>query len=172
MSDTSTLEDVRPVTAGPRPLVWRKLGLALLAVIVLAGFFGLLGDRSGSVEGESGDGHHLRLEYAASSRPGLDVPFEITLTKPEGLDLEETLALTGEYLDMYETQGWYPEPTEQTRDGEWVYLTFATEGQPEMVIDFDAYIQPAAVRSRDGRIAVVVDGEPVAPLSFRTVLFP
>lgn len=82
------------------------------------------------------------------------------------------MAITGDYLDLYETQGWYPEPTEQTQDGEWVYLTFATEGQPVMVINFDAYIQPNAVLPRSGQLAVVVDGQPVDPLSFRTVLFP
>lgn len=144
----------------------------MLALVVLAGLFGFLGDRVGVVERAGPEGHQLRLEYAETSRPGLDVPFEIRLTKPEGLDPEVTLAITGDYLDLYETQGWYPEPTEQTRDGEWVYLTFATEGQPVMVIDFDAYLQPNAVRPRSGQLAVVVDGLPVDPLSFRTFLFP
>lgn len=172
MAEVSTLDGVRPVADGPRALFWRRGGFLLLVLVVLAGLLGFLGDRVGVVEGPAGDGHHLRLEYAATARPGLDVPFEIRLTRPEGLDPEVTLALTGEYLDMYETQGWYPEPTEQTRDGEWVYLTFATEGQPEMVIDFDAYIQPTAVRPKSGQIALVVDGQPVAPLPFRTFLFP
>ncbi len=144
----------------------------MLVVVVVAGLFGFLGDRVGVVEGTAGDGHHLRLEYAQTSRPGLDVPFQITVTRPEGLDPEVTLAITGDYLRLYETQGWYPEPSEQTRDGQWVYLTFATEGQPVMVIDFDAYIQPNAVLPRSGQLAVVVDGEPVDPLSFRTFLFP
>ncbi|MCK0114095.1 hypothetical protein MWU75_18285 [Ornithinimicrobium sp. F0845] len=168
----STLDGVRPASAGPRSLLWRRGGFGLLVLFVAAGVFGFLGDREGVVEGPAADGHHLRLEYAESARPGMDVPFEITVTRPEGLDPEVTLALTGEYLDMFETQGWYPEATEMTRDGEWVYLTFATEGQPVMVIDFDAYIQPNALRARSGELAVVVDGEPVDPLSFRTVLFP
>lgn len=167
----STLDGVRPAEAGPRSLLWRRVGFLLLVLFVAAGLFGFLGDRHGVVEGSSG-GHELRLEFARSARPGLDVPFEITVSRDRGLDAEVTLALTGEYLDMYETQGWYPEATDMTRDGEWVYLTFATEGQPEMVIDFDAYIQPNAVRPRSGQLAVVVDGEPAEPLSFRTVLFP
>ncbi|WP_256838799.1 hypothetical protein [Ornithinimicrobium faecis] len=172
MSKTSTLDGVRPVTAGPRPLLWRRVGFLTLVLVVLAGLFGFLGDRVGVVEGPAGDGQHLRLEYAATSRPGLDVPFEIRVTRPEGLDPEVTLAITGDYLRLYETQGWYPEPSEQTRDGQWVYLTFATEGQPVMVVDYDAYIQPNAVLPRSGQLAVVVDGEPVDPLSFRTFLFP
>lgn len=172
MAESSTLSDVRPVHRGPRPLTWRRTGSGLLVLFVLAGLFGLLGDRSGVVEGAAADGHHLRLAYAETSRPGADVPFEIRVTRAEGLDPEITLALSGDYLDMYETQGWYPESTEQTRDGAWVYLTFATEGQPVMVIDFDAYIQPDALLPRSGELALVVDGEPVDPLSFRTFLFP
>lgn len=167
----STLDDVRPASADPRSLLWRRAGFGILVLFVGAGLFGLLGDREGVVEGSSG-GHDLRLEFAQSARPGMDVPFEITLTRERGLDAEVTLALTGDYLDMFETQGWYPEATDMTRDGEWVYLTFATEGQPVMVIDFDAYIQPNALLTRSGQLAVVVDGEPVDPLSFRTVLFP
>ena len=172
MAESSTLSDVRAAHRGPRPLIWRRTGSILLVLFVLAGLFGLLGDRTGVVEGAAADGHHLRLEYAVTSRPGMDVPFQIRLTRAEGLDSEVTLALTGDYLDMYETQGWYPEPTEQTRDGEWLYLTFATEGQPVMVIDFNAYIQPNALLPRSGELALVVDGEPVDPLSFRTFLFP
>ncbi|WP_109473580.1 hypothetical protein [Ornithinimicrobium cavernae] len=172
MSEMSTLVDVRPVSKGPRPLLWRRTGFFLMLLVVLAGLFGFLGDRVGVVEGNAPEGHHLRLEYAASARPGLDVPFEVTLTNPEGLDPEVTLALTGEYLDIYETQAWYPAASEEKRDGEWLYLTFATEGQPVMVIDFDAYIQPTSRGIHDGEIALVVDGTPVDPLSFRTVLFP
>lgn len=168
----STLSGVRPASAGPRSLLWRRTGFGLLVLFVAAGVFGFLGDREGVVEAPAADGHRLRLEYAESARPGMDVPFRITLTRPEGLDPEVTLGLTADYLAMYETQGWYPEATEMTRDGEWVYLTFATEGQPEMVIDFDAYIQPNAVLTRSGLLALVVEGEPVDPLSFRTVLFP
>lgn len=169
---SSTLDGVRPVSEGPRSLLWRRVGFLVLLLVVLAGLFGFLGDRTGVVEGPAADGHRLRLEYAATSRPGMGVPFTIQLTRPEGLDPEVTLALTGDYLELYDTHGWYPEPTDQTRDGEWVYLTFATEGQPEMVISYDAYIQPNAVRPRSGQLAVVVDGRPVDPLSFRTVLFP
>lgn len=172
MAESSTLSDVRPVHRGPRPLIWRRTGSVLLVLFVLAGLCGFLGDRAGVVEGTAADGHHLRLEYAETSRPGVDVPFEIRVTRAEGLDPEITLALSDDYLDLYETQGWYPEPTEQTRDGEWLYLTFATEGQPVLTIDFDAYIQPNAVFPRSGELALVVDGEPADPLSFRTFLFP
>lgn len=172
MAETSTLDGVHPVAEGPRRLLWRRAGFVVLALVVLAGLLGFLGDRVGVVEGPTGDGHHLQLEYAQTSRPGLDVPFEIRLTRPEGLDPEVTLAITGDYLRLYETQAWYPEPSEQTRDGEWLYLTFTTHGQSEMVIDFDAYIQPNAVLPRSGQLAVVVDDEPVGPLSFRTFLFP
>lgn len=172
MSDMSTLEDVRPVQAGPRSLRWRTAGCVVLGLVVAAGLFGFLGDRVGVVEGASGQGQQLRLEYAETSRPGLDVPFRITLAQQEGLASEVTLALTADYLQIYETQGWYPEPSEQTRHGQWLYLTFATEGEQELTVDFDAYIQPTATGSHPGKLAVVVDGEPVDPLSFSTLIFP
>ena len=37
---------------------------------------------------------------------------------------------------------------------------------------YDAYIQPAAQRGRDGTLAVLTDGREVARVSFRTRLLP
>lgn len=155
-----------------RSLLWRRLGVGALTVLVAAGLFGLLGDQTAVVEARSGDSMHLRVTYASSARPGQDVPFEIEVSDPAGLAPQITLALTADYLDIYETQGWYPATTDETRDDEWLYLTFATQEQPTMTVGFDAYIQPNSVRGRQGQVAVVVDGVPRDPVSFRTQLFP
>jgi hypothetical protein len=171
MPTLSTLQDV-PQAGSRRSLVWRRSAVAVLALLVLGGLVGFFGDRVGVVEGDSGDSIHLRVSYATVTRPGQDVPFEIEVTDPAGLDQEVTLALSADYLDLYETQAWYPAAADETRDGEWLYLTFVTEGRSTMVVGFDAYIQPDQVRGREGRVAVVEDGAPTQPVTFRTTLFP
>lgn len=172
MSTVSTLDDV-PEAGSRRSLLWRRVGVVALSLLVAGGLFGVFGDRLNVVEGDSGDSIHLAVTYASVTRPGQDVTFEIEVTDPAGLDSEVTLAINPEYLSLYETQGWYPDPSDQSRDGEWLYLTFATERRTTMVIGFDAYIQPDQVRGRQGRVAVVGDdGVPRAPVTFTTTLFP
>ncbi|USQ75041.1 hypothetical protein [Ornithinimicrobium cryptoxanthini] len=171
MSSVSTLEDV-PEAGSRRSLLWRRTGVVALTLLVAGGLLGFFGDRQDVVEGDSGESIHLAVTYPSVSRPGQDVPFEIEVTDPAGLDQEVTLALDADYLDIYETQAWYPAATDETRDGEWLYLTFGTEGRTTMVIGFDAYIQPDQVRGREGRVAVVEDGVPGRPVTFKTTLFP
>lgn len=171
MSTVSTLEDV-PEAGSRRSLLGRRVGVVVLTLLVVGGLFGLFGDRLNVAEGDSGDSIHLAVTYPSVTRPGQDVPFEIEVTDSDGLDPEVTLALNADYLDIYETQAWYPAATDETRDGEWLYLTFATEGRTTMVVGFDAYIQPDQVRGRDGRVAVVEDGVPAQPVEFKTTLFP
>lgn len=171
MSIVSTLEDV-PEAGARRSLLWRRVGVVVLTLLVVGGLFGFFGDRLGVVEGDSGESIHLTVTYPSVTRPGQDVAFEIEVSDPAGLDSEVTLAINPEYLGLYETQGWYPEPSDQSRDGEWLYMTFATEGRTTMVIGFDAYIQPDQVRGREGRVAVVEDDVPGRPVTFKTTLFP
>ncbi len=171
MTSPSTLRDV-PSDGETRSLVGRRIGFGVLALIVAAGLAGLLGDRMGTVAIDAPGGHHVQVEYAETSRPGQDVPFQIEVSKDGGLDPEVTLAISAEYLLLYEAQGWYPEPSEQTRDADWLYLTFTTDGARSLVIDFDGYIQPDVARGGDGQVALVVDGMPTAPVSFHTTLFP
>ena len=56
------------------------------------------------------DGWTLSLEHAAVARAGLDVPFTATVTHDGGFEKTITLAVTGDYFDIYETQGFNPEP--------------------------------------------------------------
>lgn len=172
MAENSTLSDVPPVQGAPRSLLLRRLGVGALALVVLAGVLGLLGDRTGKAQGPSGDGQSLRVEHAQVARLGMDVPFEMTVADPEGLDPQVTLAVTADYVDLFETHGWYPEPAEWSRTGEWLFLTFDTEESTEMTVVADAYLSPAAGTGDSGQVAVVVEGEPVNPVSFRTWILP
>jgi hypothetical protein len=116
----------------------------------------------------------VRVHYAATARAGLDVPFVITVGHPAGLGKQVTLAFTGSYFDIFETQAFHPEPSDETRDGHTLYLTFATPPQGDIfVVAYDAYIQPAAQTGRRATVAVVDShGRQVAVVDVRTRLLP
>jgi hypothetical protein len=167
----STLEGIESRAQG-RTALWSRRGfLVLLLVFVLAGLTGLLGDRTATERG-SGDGWSLALHHATTARAGLDVPWQVTVTHEGGFAEDLTLAVTGDYFDIYETQGFHPEPSDSTRDGDTLYLTFAVPPGETFVVAYDAYIQPSSQVGRGGTLSVVDDGARVATVDFHTTLLP
>lgn len=168
----TTLEGLETRRQDVQGAWWRRVFLVLLALVVAAGLAGLLGVRDATASGQE-DGWSLQLRYAAMARAGLDVPFVATVRHEGGFDKEVTLALTGDYLDIYETQGFHPEPSGETRDGHTLYLTFDAPPQGDtLTVSYDAYIQPAAQVGKDATVAVWVDQHQVAPVRVNTRLVP
>lgn len=167
----STLADVERHAESPVASWTRRGVLALVTALVLAGAGGFLGVRT-AVRSTSAGGWELSLRYASTARAGLDVPWEVTVRRPGGLPDEVVLAVTGSYLDIYESQGFSPEPTDATRDGRLLYLTFAAPPGDTLVVAYDAYIQPSSQTGRDGTLSVIEDGAPVATVEFSTRLLP
>ncbi|SFB72818.1 hypothetical protein SAMN04487968_101178 [Nocardioides terrae] len=167
----STLDGLES-TSEARAAVWlRRAFLVLLLCFVAAGLAGLLGVRSTTSEA-SESGWTLSLRHAAVARPGLDVPWEVTVTHAGGFDDDVTIAVTGAYFDIFETQGFNPEPSDETRDADTRYLTFKKPEGDTLIISYDAYIQPASQIGRSGTVSVVDDGQRVASVDFHTFLMP
>jgi hypothetical protein len=159
--------------AQDRVSVWsRRVVLTLILLLVLVGGIGQLGVRSTDASASS-SGWSVKLRYAAVARAGLDVPWQVTVTHEGGFDGPVQLAVTGSYFDIFETQGFHPEPSDETRDGDTLYLSFAPPDSGDtLVIAYDAYIQPASQRGRRGEVSVVDHGSRVAAVDFRTRLLP
>lgn len=171
MSDESTLDDVRPVERGPRPTLVRRLLVALLAVIVMAGAAGLFGVRSSEATA-SNAGWTVSVTYASVARAGLDVPWKVAVRREGGFAGPVTLAVTADYFDIYEEQGLDPAPATETADGERLYWTFDPPPGDELAVDFDAYIQPSSQLGASGEVAVLDGGAPAVSVPFRTWLVP
>jgi hypothetical protein len=159
-------------TSQPAGLWLRRATLTGLALFVVASALTLLGVRTSTTSAD-GSGYHLSVEYPSIARAGLDTVWRVTVRRDSVLDKELELSVTGSYLDLFETQAFHPEPTESSRDGDTLHLTFTTTpGSDTFVVAYDAYIQPSAQRGRDGSVSVVVDGAPVVSVSFTTHLVP
>jgi hypothetical protein len=167
----STIQGLETPTQGVLAAWSRRAFLAVLLVFVLAGLAGFLGVRT-ATERDEGAGYTLDLRYAATARSGLDVPWQVTVTREGGFDKELTLTVTGDYFDIYETQGFTPEPTESTRSEDTLYLTFTAPEGDTFMVAYDAYIQPASQVGADGTLSVLEDGRPVASVDFDTMLWP
>jgi hypothetical protein len=149
----------------------RRAMLALLAVVVLADLLGLLGVHTSTATASRG-GYTMSLRYPGIARAGLDIEWQVTVHHPGGFGKELTLGVTGDYFDIFETQGFHPEPSAETRDGHTLYLTFDAPPGDTFVVYYDAYIQPASQQGKSARVAVIDHGQPVDWIDYRTRLVP
>jgi len=156
-----------------RTAAWgRRVVLAVLLIIVLAGASGLLGVRASTGVAVAG-GYTLRVDHASVARAGLDVPWQVTVTHQGGFEKSLTLAVTGDYFDIYETQGFTPEPSSSVRDAHTLFLTFDAPAGDTFTVDYDAYIQPSSQRGAGATVSVVDAAlRPIASVHINTALLP
>ena len=170
--DDSTLSDVRWDVSGGA-LLGRRLFLLFLLLLLLAGGTGLLGVHTTTVSA-SADGYTLTVTYARTARAGWDVPLRFDLTSTESLsDKKLQFTVDRAYLDMFETQGVNPEPSDENGDATrvgWEY-DIPTPGTT-FAVEYDAYIQPTAQIGTGSDISLAVNGEPVTSVHIETTLVP
>jgi hypothetical protein len=170
-SSTSTLRDVVTADEGAGPVWGRRVGVFALLVLVILGGSGLLGVRSRTVDASEG-GYTLHVTYPQTARAGLDVPWRAHVHHAGGFPGDLTLAISTDYFRMFETQGFYPDADSSSNDGTFVYLTFSKPDGEDFVLDFDAYIQPAAQLGKPATVRVIIGGSVVVQTHLKTWLLP
>jgi hypothetical protein len=170
----STLADIPEPDAALRGRPWRLAATTVLAVVVLLGATGAFGVRSRTAN-STGAGYRLSLTYPWIARAGLDVPWHVEIRRVGGFTGQKvvTLAVTARYFDIFETQGFHPEPDSESRDGRNLYLSFAVPPSGRVLeVDFDTYVQPSAQLGRRARVAVVDRGTEQVAVDIHTWLVP
>lgn len=120
----------------------------------------------------SGGGYDLDVRYSTVSRGALATPFEIHVRRPGGFDGPVTIAVSHEYMKLWDENGFYPTPSSETTMGPWLLWEFDRPEGDTLHFSYDGRIEPAAQRGRAGRVAVVEDATPVVEVSFRTRVLP
>lgn len=153
--------------------LWARRGaLFVLSAVVVAALCGYLGLRTQKVSA-SANGYDLSVTYPGIARAGLDVVWTISVHRDGGLGDKVVLRVTGDYADILESQDLTPEPDSETSDGEYDYLTFTAPSGDTLLVDFDAYVQPASQQGRRANVAVLgADRRPLVQVDYRTRLVP
>lgn len=127
-----TLEGV----AGPREARgarrWRRLGLALLAVVVAMSCLGWLGPRESTVTDETG---RLTVTYPQLARSGAESGLMVEVEDVEPgtpVVIEVPVAV----IDRLGLEGMTPEPLVQTSAGDAVRLRFAAPPEGDFSVQF------------------------------------
>lgn len=171
--ETSTIPPEISGTNGWERVV-RVVTMTLIVGVVVAGSLGLLGVRAG-VATATGEGLTLTVTHASVTRAGLATPFGMTITSTDGGPLPPTVTTRfgSSYLTMFDENGLEPEPTSTFQDGEWTWWTFdVADGAAELVITFDARLEPAVQWGQSSTAAIEVDGVEAASVDFATWVLP
>jgi hypothetical protein len=155
----------------PGALWLRRAMLTVMALVVAADLLSLLGVRTSTVSAQD-NGYAITLHYPSIARAGLDTPWQVTVTHAGGFGKQLTIAVTGDYFNIFETQGFHPNPSDETRDAHTLYLTFSAPPGNTFVVDFDAYIQPASQQGRYATLSVIDGGTTQVSVSYHTRLMP
>lgn len=167
----STLADVHPPELRKGARAGRRAILILLALIVLAGGTTLLGVRTSTASTTDGV-WSLQVRYPQIARSGLDVVWQVRVEHRGGFREPIQIAVNGSYFDIFETQGFHPEPSKTTRDGSLMYLEFDPPPGDVLLVDYDAYIQGSSQLGRRGEVHLMDGDQRRLSVSYRTWLAP
>ena len=155
-----------------RSRAWRRVGLALMGVVVVAAMLGLLGVRYRSVEATDGQ-TDLSVRYPAIGRPGLGVSWQIEVERSGGFIGDVEMLIDARYFDHLDENGIDPEPAETRSRGDFVVWTFDQPDGDRLVVDLDARIAPTWQMRSHGSVSVLgADGQPEVGVEFESWNLP
>ncbi|MGI8685524.1 MAG: hypothetical protein ACR2MO_10630 [Acidimicrobiales bacterium] len=161
-----------PMRSALRARMVRRTFVVVLSLFLLAGFLGLLGVRTGTTRAEGG-GYEMEVRYAQVARPGLSVPWAVTIRHPGGFDGPVTLATNSTYFDLFDENSFDPDPTSSTSDGERLIWEFEPpDGGDTMEISLDTRVGPNIQLGTSGTTEILEDGRPVAAVTYKTWIMP
>ena len=149
----------------------RRLFMSLLAVFLLAGFTGALGVRTSETTA-TGGGYELTVTYGQVSRPGLATPWALEVHRDGGFDGPIVVSTSSAYLDLFDENGFDPQPSTTTATPDEVIWEFEPPPGDTLGVSLDARIEPGAQWGRPGETSVLEDGEPVVTVRYKTWVLP
>lgn len=150
----------------------RRTFLAALAIFVVLGALGAFGVRTGTAA-SSGGGYELEVRYPKVARPGLAVPWSVVVRRAGGFDGPIVMASTARYFDLFDENSLNPDPDMSTSDGARIIWEFSPpEAGDTFEVSLDTRTGPNVQWGSVGETAVLVDGEPVVSVRYRTRVMP
>jgi hypothetical protein len=172
VTSTVTLPAVRAPEQVRRARTKRRIGIAALAVFVLAGATGLFGTRTGTTSA-TGGGYTVAVTHPTVSRPGHAVRYEVKVTHPGGFDGPIRMRFSREYFNLFDENSFGPDADSETTTGAYTIYEFSPPPGDTFVVSSDTRVEPARQRGEKGEVSVLDDsGRPVVTVRYRTRIMP
>jgi hypothetical protein len=154
-----------------RQRAFRRAGLSVLALFVIAGFVGAFGSKTETVSSTAG-GVTLNVTYPAVTRPGLPIRWEFDVHQSGGFTGPIELRTTFDYLHLFDISNLEPEPASSTgSSSEVIYIFERPEGE-DFRVSMDGNTEPGFHEFPQATTTFFSDGEPVVAVQYLTVVVP
>ena len=145
--------------------------MAALFVFLAAGLTGRFGVLTRTTSARSG-GYELTVTFGQVSRGGLATPWSFEVHRPGGFTGPITVSTTSSYLDLFDENGFDPQPASETATPDAVIWEFEPPDGDTLAVSLDARIEPGVQWGRTGETSVLVDGKPVVTAKYQTRVLP
>jgi len=167
-----TTPDATNLLQSRRARILRRLFMALVAGLLALGLAGWLGVHSATTTAKGG-GYEVTVTYGRVSRPGLATPWSLEIRHPGGFNGPVTVSANSKYLDLFDKNGFDPQPSKATATPDAMILEFDPPDGDTLDVSLDGRIQPGAQwGEKTGETSVVVDGKPVVTAKYKTWVLP
>lgn len=163
--------DPLPADKVRRARLLRRIGLAVVALVVLAGAIGLFGVRTRTVTA-SGGGYTMTLEYPATDRSDQPAHLVVSVQRAGGFSRPVQIGITQSYLDLLDLNAIEPEPSASKNVGGFVVWTFDPPAGDVLRVLLDANIQLDAHFGAGAQVAVFDHGAHAVQVNYRTWVAP
>ena len=165
--ELGTLGVTHPVRDdGPSRMRTRRLSYMVGTFLVTAlfvtaliddyGNVGIYGVTSGTRTAVSADGKTtVTVRYPTVARAAMASPFDIVVQQAGGFNDKITVALSWDWLEMWDENAFYPTPSSSWGEANHLVMEFDPPDGDVLRIIYDARIQPAQQWGRDGYVALV-----------------
>jgi hypothetical protein len=154
-----------------RARVARRLFMVVLFGVLALGLMGRLGVHSRATTVRGG-GYELTVTYGQMTRGGLATPWSLEVHHPGGFDGPVTISTNSRYLDLFDENGFDPQPAKATATADEVIWEFEPPDGDTLGVSLDARLEPGAHWGRTGQTSVLVDGKPVVTARYKTWVLP
>ncbi len=155
-ADVATLPAARSAVTARRGRNLRRAGVVVVWLFLLAGLTGLLGVRTATARDLGGE-VDLTVEHAAVTRAGLATPYRVVVTQAGGFDGPIHLEVDRGLFDRFDFQNFYPNPSKETADRQWVRYEFDEPPGDSLQWSFDVRTGPNQTGSFHNYRVRVVD---------------
>jgi hypothetical protein len=149
----------------------RRAFMVLLFAFLAVGLTGRLGVHSRKATARGG-GYELTVTYGQVSRAGLATPWSLEIRHPGGFDGPIIVATNSRYLDLFDENGFDPQPSKATATADEMIWEFDPPDGDTIAISLDARVEPGVHWGRTGETSVLVDGKPAATVKYKTWVMP
>jgi hypothetical protein len=149
----------------------RRVGIVALVVLLGLGLAGLFDPRDDEVSA-TGPGLDLQVSYPERLRGGLESALELELSRTNGFPSPIEVAITRDWLALFDLGSIDPQPASETGDPERVIWSFEPPPGEELEVTVNLTLRPAVRSSEQATVAVLDGGKVLASAKIETSVVP